>query len=155
MLAEHPHEVLFVVLNYDTMLETALTAFDSQQLTFKSIRNYTAARRQAGVVKLHGSTDWFVKFGNAHGGRTWDNEVRDLDISHRPAENEIVVNDRVTSVRDSSGATYIYPLVTAPLAGKELGDVVCPDSHIEHAREFIASCRKFLIIGTSRPKSLK
>ena len=44
---------------------------------------------------------------------------------------------------------WLYPVLTAPLAGKNLKDAVCPARHMDAARDFLKDCRKFLIIGTS------
>lgn len=43
----------------------------------------------------------------------------------------------------------LYPILTAPLAGKGLIDVVCPESHVTAAKQFMNACGEFLIIGTS------
>jgi hypothetical protein len=52
-------------------------------------------------------------------------------------------------VKASANGSRLYPLLTAPLAGKGHADFVCPREHIQAAQEFLQTCRKFLIIGTS------
>ncbi len=152
-LAEHPHEVLFFVLNYDDLLEKAITSFDTT-MGFEQIGDYVANGRQAKVVKLHGSINWFTTFPT-HQTKDWDALSRELDISSKPAEEEIVVDNTVVIVKEKqrksrrNGDRWLYPLLTAPLAGKAVADIVCPESHINTAREFLGSCEKFLVVGTS------
>jgi len=149
LLAEHPHDVLFIVLNYDNLLEQALQWFDPK-LIFDDISKYVAADRPARVVKLHGSINWFKRIpGNAK--VQWDNALEGFDIFRKIPESEILVIDMTGAVRDYSShyPAHLYPLLTAPLAGKGVSDAVCPDSHIEAAKEFLHDCQKFLIIGTS------
>lgn len=54
LLAERPHEVLFLLLNYDNLLETALSQF-SPKFTFNNIEDYVPIEQNFMVVKLHGS----------------------------------------------------------------------------------------------------
>ena len=149
LLWRSPHELLFLVLNYDNLLESALTRYDST-LTFSSIGDFVRRERGLTVVKIHGSIDWFKSIGP---GSDWFARVRQADIFAKPAEDEIVVGKGVRTVRDAHGALgredMLYPLLTAPLAGKVETDMVCPQSHIDEARRFLADCKKFLIIGTS------
>ncbi len=49
----------------------------------------------------------------------------------------------------TSANQWVYPVLTAPLAGKNTSDAVCPKSHISELKQFLGSCQKFLIIGTS------
>lgn len=43
----------------------------------------------------------------------------------------------------------LYPILTAPLAGKDPTHRVCPERHLFDAQIFLNSCNKYLIIGTS------
>lgn len=148
LLAERPHEVLFLVLNYDTLLESAISQFDSR-LQFSSIGHYVAEERQAKVVKLHGSINWFMALPGKP-TLDWDSLLGELDISYKPPENEIIVKDRIiNATREQLDGIMVYPILTAPLAGKQLDEAVCPASHTEFAQEFLRNCHKFLIVGTS------
>jgi hypothetical protein len=60
-LADHPHHLLFINLNYDDFLEKALNRFDTRTYHFKGPGNYTDPSMQAKVLKLHGSVDWIVR----------------------------------------------------------------------------------------------
>jgi hypothetical protein len=149
LLAEHPHDVLFIVLNYDDLLEQALRWFDPE-LKFDNISHYVAADRPAKVVKLHGSINWFKNMPR-NGKESWDNALARFDPSTKAPENEIIVTNWTRPVREHGDlyTQHLYPLLTAPLAGKGVSDAVCPGSHVEVAKEFLSDCQKFLIIGTS------
>lgn len=64
LLADSPHHVLFLVLNYDTLLEQALAQFDGTFI-YDSITAYVREDRQSKVVKLHGSINWFKLMGGS------------------------------------------------------------------------------------------
>lgn len=146
LMADCPHEVLFIVLNYDDFLERALSQFDPIY-TFTSIDEYIVQGRQATVVKPHGSIDWFTPMAQANGA--WEEQALGFDIFSKPPEY-IVISSHSSSVRTINHRDrHVYPLITAPIADKSAEEFVCPDGHISHAREFLKTCRKFLVIGTS------
>ena len=146
LLAENPHEILFLILNYDNLLEQALTSYDPNW-AFDTIDSY-AGKDRIKVVKLHGSVNWFVKIRYA--GPSWWDSVAEFDIFARTRESDLIVQDNADLVnRWKVGRKWAYPLLTAPLAGKDPSDSVCPRSHLNVAEEFIRDCKKFLIIGTS------
>ena len=145
LLAHVPHDILFLVLNYDDLLEQALILFE---LEFTDISHYVMEDRQAKVVKIHGSINWFKPLAGR--ASDWEIIVKRLDMTQRPADNEIIVRNSVVSTKGSeSGGNAIYPLITAPLAGKNLTEPECPNEHLDRAREFLEDCQKFLIVGTS------
>jgi len=147
LLAEHAHELLFLVLNYDDFLEQALHSCYPSTYGFSNMSDYTAPDRQAKVVKLHGSIDWFTAMP---GQEQWRLLVDKHDISVKPAEDAILVVKNVTSLTSTlENGNRLYPLLTAPLAGKGMTDMVCPTSHLDAATEFLHDCNKFLVIGTS------
>lgn len=149
LLAEYPHDVLFLVLNYDNLLEKALELFDESQFQFKDISQYVDSDRKAKVVKLHGSINWFTLL-SSDTDKGWRDIVNQLDILQELKVREVLVKDGVSQVCDERINHYwAYPIITAPLASKGISDAVCPKTHLEVAREFISSCNKFLIIGTS------
>ena len=148
LLAEHSYEVLFLVLNYDDLLERALTGFDSQY-SFENLPDYISRERPAKVVKWHGSINWFRTLGN--NSETWENRVKATNVIEKPSDSEILVLKNATElVRDISheGQRW-YPILTAPLAGKGITDAVCPESHQTIAKEFLSSCERILVVGNS------
>ena len=148
LLADYPHDVLFIILNYDNLLERALTLFDPK-FEFNEIDKYVADDRNSKIVKLHGSINWFRRLP---GGTSvaWDTSVADLNVLEPFPEESILIKEQVQIVRDEAFKGHrLYPILTAPLAGKGLTDAVCPKNHIIAAKEFISGCAKFLIIGTS------
>ena len=145
LLADHPHDVLFLVLNYDTLLERFLYR---RNLRFETIDDYVDPDRQAKIVKLHGSTDWFVTMGDIN--EDWFELVNDFDIFQKPPPEQIVIGEGIGDVSTAEvDGNRLYPLLTAPLAGKDSSAVVCPTEHRKVAEEFLADCGKLLIIGTS------
>lgn len=147
LLAEHPHHLLFIVLNYDTLLESALNQFNNE-FQFNTITEYVDSDRTAKVVKLHGSINWFKSLGPFDKG--WFKQVDDYDIFKMIPENEILLA-KTANVCDYLGKENVlyYPVITAPLAGKDISKAVCPPSHITVASRFLKDCQKFLIVGSS------
>lgn len=133
------------MLNYDTLLERSLTR---RNLRFETIHDYVDPDREAKIIKLHGSTDWFVDIGDV--SEDWLDLINDFDIFQKPPPEEIIIKDGISRVGTSGvDGRRLYPLLTAPLAGKGSSDVVCPTKHRKVAEEFLADCGKLLIIGTS------
>lgn len=148
LISEHPHNTLFIVLNYDNLLESALTCYDPRRYKFSETRDYMIDDRQAKVLKLHGSVNWFRKI-STNNIQNWFEAVTKFDIFSPLLTNEILIKDNVISVSDPTEEGFYYPIITAPIANKGLLNSTCPDAHIEKAKEFLSTCRKFLIIGNS------
>jgi hypothetical protein len=121
--------------------------FDSEAYKFTSMNDYIEASRPAKVVKLHGSTTWFKVLS---GRGDWRDTVKASGVLERTSDAEIQVahnpNPTHNLVLDGGMA---YPILTAPLAGKGVADMVCPQSHIEYAKSFLKDCSRFMVIGTS------
>lgn len=149
LLADYEHDVLFLILNYDNLLEQALTLFHPAKFQFSDINQYVDKSRNVKVVKIHGSINWFRCMPGL-GNERWDSAVANFDISEPLPEHEIIVRDGVPEVMSIALKDHrAYPILTAPLAGKGLTASVSPKSHIVAAKESISGCAKFLIIGTS------
>ena len=58
LLGDYQHEALFIVLNYDTLLENSLSHFYPDR-TFDGLGSYVSDNYPANVLKVHGSTNWF------------------------------------------------------------------------------------------------
>jgi hypothetical protein len=146
LLAQYTHEVLFVTLNYDNLLEKALTLY-STDYQFRNIKQYISSNRVVKIIKLHGSINWFKTFA-AKGN--WENSLHYFDVLQKVPEDQIKLEDNVGQINGKhEGDFFYYPIVTAPLAGKTINDAVCPESHLKYARQFIRDCSKYLVIGTS------
>ena len=145
IIAEHPHEVLFLTLNYDDLLEKAIKLFDPA-LEITDLTDYTDSNRYAKIVKFHGSIDWFIRLSRTG---NWFEMLSDLDLGQ--LQKTAVRVPGIGRTRDESNRdSWLYPVLTAPLAGKGLIESVCPDEHVTAARHFLGEgCTKFLIIGTS------
>jgi hypothetical protein len=140
--------VLFLVLNYDTLLEQALALFP--RIDFSNIESYVRQDQQVKIVKLHGSINWFKQIGGTN--QPWEDLVSSQDVLQRTPDNAIYIEHTpgpLMSVVITGTGNRPYPILTAPLAGKGMADLVCPSAHIQAAKDFLKDCRKYLIIGTS------
>jgi SIR2-like domain len=162
LLADAPHHVAFLIMNYDDYIERALSGLDTE-LFFGSIDDYVRPDRQAIVVKPHGSIDWLVDLGAP--SQPWETTIaakKEIPLTSIFVQSPTLVplatvpydferiNRRVVPVADVRVAgNLVYPVLTAPLAGKGDKDVVCPPPHIERFRDFVRDCTKFLFVGTS------
>jgi len=150
LLGDAQLEILFLVLNYDDMLERALTLYKPTEFKFEKASDYVAEDRQAKVVKIHGSTNWFKPMGSASGKPDFFERVRDLSSLSFLKEGELtVVNELHRTFQLERNGQHLYPLLTAPLAGKGDDDIVCPQTHLEAAKEFLSACHRYLVIGCS------
>lgn len=137
LLADAPHHVLFLVMNYDTLLEQALALFP--KMDFGNVGSYVREDRQVKVVKLHGSIDWFKLIGSKD--QPWEDLVASQDVLQKTPDNEIYIYKAappVTGILITNNRPY--PILTAPLAGKGMTDVVCPRSHVKAAKDFLQDC---------------
>ncbi len=147
VLADHPHQVLFLSLNYDTFLENALQQFG---VRFDRMDDYTDSAKQAKLVKLHGSIDWFFEFDPPDHADTWHLAIRNIDFSAYRKQTKLLRDlARATRPWGGPGKGWLYPVLTAPLAGKGPSSLVCPREHLLAAGGFLGVCDKFLVIGTS------
>ena len=143
LVADYQHEVLFLVLNYDTYVEQALSGYDPS-MTYRHIGDYIAHRHL--VVKLHGSVNWFKRLS---GSGDWFEQIHTNNVLSKANEADFEITDGIVDISIYDSAPYRYPILTVPLAGKGDDAWVCPASHVEAAKDFLRDCRKFLIIGTS------
>ena len=151
LLHDGTHEVFFIVLNYDTLLERALARYD-RSLAISSMDDYVVRTRQARVIKVHGSTNWAIPIPGTGRGedqrRSWMDALDEFEPA-MAAGDQIVLDEQTEASlgwRHPNSGRYLYPRLTAPLRGKTFS---CPDGHTKRLQEFLAECHKFLIIGTS------
>ena len=151
LMQDETHEVFFIVLNYDTLLETALERYD-RKLVMTSLDDYVTPSRQGRLIKVHGSTNWAVPIPGTGRGEdqsiSWVLALDDFEPT-MAAHDQIIMDERVDTShgwRHAASGRFLYPRLTAPLRGKTFS---CPDDHTARLREFPSSCHKFLIIGSS------
>ena len=153
LLAEQPSDVLFLVLNYDDLLEQALYRFSSGVVYFESLEDYVKPSHPVKVIKLHGSINWFKPIGPLN--NDWNSCVRRQDVLAKSDERVIQVavahgkSDKRRTYQIEIAGQRGYPILTAPLAGKGAAAMVCPDDHLAVARDFLQDCSRFLVIGCS------
>lgn len=139
-------DVLFLTLNYDTLLEIPLAR--SFGIDFSNETDYISQQGWS-LVKLHGSTNWYRQFPQ---------QVQDLgDVAYfqllktsplpLPLQKTFVFTKYFEHANKYEGQTPVYPAITVPVDGKY--DINCPESHETRAKEFLADCTNYLIIGTS------
>lgn len=142
----------FLVLNYDALLEQALATFHPP-FAITDMNGYLPGpNRRPLITKLHGSVDWGVEIGDAMGREDrWASRMDGFSIDSVDPETAIYEpGEPVAWLWRTTGTNKaLYPVLMAPLAGKGMKDAVCPRRHLEAFSEFIADCRKFLVIGTS------
>ena len=157
LLLEDPtHEVAFITLNYDDFLERALEAFNPAHM-FRHISDYIDEQHGYQVFKLHGSIDWYAPIGGRDETGAdrvhWDQCFEALDLRDwRPGPIHVQRDMDASQLFGLSleGSVYpMYPVLTAPLAGKSPEEVVCPHDHVDALRSFLQDCRKFLVLGCS------
>ncbi len=145
LLQGTPHEVVFIVLNYDDLLEQALQQADPSY-RFENLSDYGHEARAGKVFKLHGSIDWVAPIGSVD--RSWEDRVDLLDPALPPGLIQIDrTEDAIKNV--IVDGQRLYPVLTAPLAGKKPGAMVCPTAHVQGAEAALAACDKLLVVGWS------
>jgi hypothetical protein len=84
---------LFIVLNYDDLLESALTRLYPSSI-FNGIGDYIEPDLWFKVIRLHGSINWFIRMALKR-PNTWDDNVENLDIPENAQESKIQVNSDI------------------------------------------------------------
>jgi hypothetical protein len=136
--------VLYLSLNYDTLLDQALSTLYSHR--FSSMQSYVWPEGCA-LVKLHGSVNW----GYAIETSVQGNELAGYLTALAALEAEPGVNDERAleiigghSDRLRDGKLF-YPAIAVPVQGKS--GFVCPITHADYARAFVRKCTTFLVLG--------
>jgi hypothetical protein len=150
----HLPEVVFITLNYDTLLERSLF---TGPWFLNSMESYIETGRNWSLVKLHGSVNWGRRMLNPPNllprdrdpylaqtiGSVGEHLQLSEDITLRP---QLSLRDiRV----DPDGRTIFYPALSAPLGSED--EVVCPPSHVQFLRERLTAYDgiNLLVVGYS------
>lgn len=144
-LLGHGVQVACIDLNYDPYIEMALAHFDDN-LIIRGMDDYVSPGRQAILCKVHGSIDWGTPLPQT--GASWRDTLRLFDPTKR-GETIFCPSRRDETHFMSHDQKLLYPVLTAPLAGKGHTDLVCPESHLDALRSFLGDCERFIFIGTS------
>lgn len=142
--------VLFVSLNYDLLLDSALERYDGEE--FSDIDAYISPGRKWSLVKPHGSVNWARILENCP--KYGDGRFRaPSDLKEAPVFGEGIKVIRWNRhshdfyVPRKSEEGYLYPEVVVPVEREKV--FVCPASHTALADEFVRQCGNFLLIGFS------
>lgn len=144
--------VVFVTLNYDTLLDDRLRIVSGPH-GFTSMDSYIEPDRPWSLVKLHGSVDWGRHIEPTH---DWTKRGPQL-IFEPPAEIaigrdfELRARGTVEEIRfESVGSRYYYPALSVPLGSPD--EFSCPPKHVAHLRDSLAMQRSgidVLMVGYS------
>lgn len=146
LLAHNDNQVVFVVMNYDTLLERALQKFDPSY-KFSSLNDY-GADRPAMVFKPHGSINWASPLGPTRGD--WFEQVEMAEIAQLTQNIDVLPDGPFDSfIRDRGDHnSHWYPVLTLPLLEKSADDMVWPALHRNTTARRLSSCTRVLIAGT-------
>ena len=141
-------EVCFLSLNYDFFFETALISH--APANFASLSDYIPKDRNWRLIKLHGSINWGRRpkvqmGGTLHGN--WRPYLDELDLQTGLEKEIQLIEYRDTVPCDAERTQLFYPALAIPVERKY--EFVCPEEHIIAARDFLADCPNFLIVGCS------
>jgi hypothetical protein len=142
-------EILFLNLNYDLFLESALERYGSHE--FDSLSSYVPNGKRWLLVKPHGSVNWARILENCptdSAGTPLPSRLQESPIFS--PELRIVMWNRHSHVFYIPGGGppgYLYPQIVVPADRPK--EFVCPQDHTDRAKAYIDNCQDFLIIGFS------
>lgn len=149
LVADTNHNVTFVSLNYDTLLERAIERFDATAC-FREEEDFIS-HPQIKVIKPHGSVDWFTALPTAapRSAEEWVQAAQSIDLAAiRTGGMKVERDPRFTFNLDFNDRAW-FPVLTAPLAEKGPHSMVCPPDHVQALRGAVSHAEKLLFIGTS------
>jgi hypothetical protein len=144
-------EVVYITLNYDTLLDRRLFAYEGG---VQSMDSYITPGRRWSLIKLHGSVNWAHQIAQNVTVPDGDTllvgtfaamgEALDLDrqIVLRKTKEEIQL------FRRSANNAY-YPALSVPLGSPD--ELVCPPEHVDHLRQRLTAFNglNILVVGYS------
>jgi hypothetical protein len=152
VLDSHYQRVLFLTLNYDLLLDKAISEYMNYK--FANMDSYIPSGKSWSLVKAHGSVNWARTLVN---GPDFNGDHYGFvsELSAEPkfsSETEILLGDRAENYfpfkpQVRYGQKYKYPWMALPAEGEK--DFFCPDEHINKTKNFLRDCRNFLFIGFS------
>ncbi len=143
-------KVLFLNLNYDLFLESAIEGYDGHE--FATLDSYIPPDKKWALVKPHGSVNWARILENCPkyvGGLPRPpSDLQELPIFG--SELKVILwnrHSREFYVPGSATGGYLYPQVVVPADRPK--EFISPQTHVDKARTFLESCTDFLLIGFS------
>ena len=137
--AKNGIDTAFVTVNYDTLLEKALSNVTGVE--FGEEEKYVQPRKNFTLAKLHGSVGWGYPWTDVAGKanrRQQLSRLPEFDVSCL----HVGLDDNLT-YRD----LFCYPALALPVPGK--GEFICPKTHLSALRDFLSDCQNYLFIGFS------
>lgn len=138
-------KVTFLTTNYDLFLEKSIKNLIRNH-KFESENSYINFKKIS-LIKLHGSVNWGRKILNLT--KDLGGALVSLDsLSERPEFDSgiRIFHNHSNWDRFIDGHLY-YPAIAVPIEGKN--EFVCPEKHIEEAKNSLKNSTNFLIIGFS------
>ena len=135
-------KVMYLTLNYDLFLETALRRL--YRIALSVPRHYLGEGFKWSLVKLHGSVNWGKKLLNPVSSR---NSAEILDELTEELHLDPAIHVLDGWQEDARRVQNSFYAITVPLKDKD--EFVCPEEHSGHAEEFLRGCTDFLVIGFS------
>jgi hypothetical protein len=139
--------VVFVSLNYDTLLDNRLAAFSP----LNSMRDYIETPLGWSLIKPHGSVAWFFEQSSAFDPRTppGDRPITRKAIECVPTTAFDLVGIRASDHREPHGLSVRYPALALPDGQKD--ELVLPPEHLDHLRGILGRSREIylLLLGYS------
>jgi hypothetical protein len=139
--------VVFVSLNYDTLLDNRLAAFSP----LNSMRDYIETPLGWSLIKPHGSVAWFFEQPAAFDPRTppGDRAIVRQTIECVPTTAFNLVGIRASDGRAPHGPFVRYPALALPDGPKD--ELVLPPEHLDHLRAILGNSQEIylLVLGYS------
>jgi hypothetical protein len=152
--------VLFLTLNYDLLLDRAIS--DHTRQKFLTMESYSPSGRKWALVKAHGSVNWGKPITNHTIPRGASSAIAEYQfISTLNSEPEFS-EDTVVLHRDrvpwhlsfepefrfgEVPGNFLYPWMALPAKGKK--EFFCLEQQVQHAKSFLSRCTHFLFLGFS------
>jgi hypothetical protein len=147
-------EVVFISLNYDTLLDQSLSNYEP----LDSKTSYLGLKRNWSLIKLHGSVNWGRKIMNDALRKRTTLESEEFAHAIDKVHDDLVLDpniiihipeSRLTSIRHDQDGAYYYPALSVPLGSAD--EVACPDEHLAHLRDRLKDFQplNILVIGYS------
>jgi hypothetical protein len=126
-------EVVFVTLNYDTILDGRL----SLHSPIAAMDDYVRPGGHWSLIKLHGSTNWTRRVLNDLDETADSLLVRPVaslgEALSLSEEIEFSDQENIAQVRNPDAGVFRYPALSVPLGPED--ELNCPDDHVSFLRE--------------------